>query len=65
MTYLSKGIENTQLKRDQKAKLLESIHGGSSQPSHGMTKDEAVTMLIQDIADYDAILARLRKYEDS
>ena len=64
MTYLSKGIEKTQLKRDKKATLLESVRAGSSEPSHGMTKDEAVTMLIQDIADYDDILARLRAHDD-
>jgi hypothetical protein len=27
-----------------------------------MTKDEAVTMLVQDIADYDEILAGLRRH---
>jgi hypothetical protein len=29
-----------------------------------MTKEEAVTMLVQDIADYDAILAGLRCHKD-
>jgi hypothetical protein len=60
LTYFSKGIEKTQLKRDHKAELLESVRAGRSEPSHGMTKDEAVTMLVQDIADYDEILARFR-----
>jgi hypothetical protein len=31
---------------------------------HGMTKEDAITMLIQDIADYDEILARLRGHDD-
>lgn len=65
LTYFSKGIAKTQLKRDHKATLLESVRTGRSEPSHGMTKDEAVTMLVQDIADYDEILARLRRHDDS
>jgi hypothetical protein len=60
LTYFSNGIEKTQIKRDQKSELLESVRAGRSEPSHGMTKEEAVTMLIQDIADYDQILARFR-----
>ena len=60
MTYFSKGIEKTQFKRDQKAALLESVRNGRCEPSHGMTKGEAITMLVQDIGDYDEILARLR-----
>lgn len=63
MTYFSKGIAKTQLKRDQKAKLLASIEAGMCKPSHGMTKQEAVLMMSQDIADYDEILARLRTHE--
>jgi hypothetical protein len=59
--YFSNGIEKTQLKRDHKAALLESVRAGRSEPSHGMTREEAMTMLVQDIADYDKILARLRK----
>jgi hypothetical protein len=65
LTYFSSGIVKTQLKRDHKAALLESVRAGRSEPSHGMTKDEAVTMLIQDIADYDEILARLRSHDAS
>jgi hypothetical protein len=61
MTYFSKGIEKTQLKRDHKAALLVSVRAGLSEPSHGMTREEAVTILSQDIADYDEILARFRK----
>jgi len=51
LTYFSKGIEKTMLKRDRKAALLESVRTGRSEPLHGMTKDEAVTMLVQDIAE--------------
>ena len=65
MTYFSKGIEKTQGKRDHKATLLESVRSGRSEPSHGMTRDEAVTILTQDIADYDEILERLRRQNDS
>lgn len=65
MPYFSKGIEKTQLKRDHKATLLESVRAGLSEPSHGMTKEEAVTMLTQDIADYDEILSRLRSHSGS
>jgi hypothetical protein len=64
LTYFGKGIEKTQFKRDLKATLLESVRAGRSEPSHGMTKDEAVTILTQDIADYDEILARLRRHDD-
>jgi predicted nucleotidyltransferase len=60
LTYFSKGIEQTQLKRDQKAALLASVQVGSCEPSHGMSKDEAITILLQDIADFDSILERLR-----
>ena len=56
----SKGIEKTQLKRDRKAMLLGSVRDGRCESWHGMTKEEAVTILLQDIADYDEILARLR-----
>jgi len=62
LTYFSKGIEKTMLKRNRKAALLESVRTGRSEPLHGMTKDEAVTMLVQDIADYDEILAGLRRH---
>jgi hypothetical protein len=65
LTYFSRGIETTQLKRDQKAVLLESVRAGHAEPSHGMTKQEAVTMLMQDIADYDKILAGLRRQDES
>lgn len=64
LTYFSKGIEKTQLKRDQKAMLLASVRAGRCEPSHGMTKEEAVTILIQDIADYDEILARFRRHDE-
>ena len=60
LTYFRKGIEKTQLKREHKVSLLESVRTGSREPPHGMTKDEAITILLQDIADYDEILARLR-----
>ena len=63
LTYFRKGIVNTELKRDRKATLLESVRDGSSKPSHGMTRDEAITMLLQDIADYDEILTLLRRHE--
>jgi hypothetical protein len=65
LTYFSKGIEKTQAKRDQKAVLLESVRSGRSLPSHGMTRQEAVTILTQDIADYDEILAGLRRHDKS
>ena len=61
MSYSGKGIAKTQLKRDHKAALLASIRNGLCEPSHGMTKEEAITMLSQDIADYDDILANLRR----
>lgn len=65
LTYFAKGIAKIQLKRDQKALLLASVRAGRSAPSHGMSKEEAVTMLAQDIADYDEILARLRRHDGS
>ena len=65
MTYFSKGIEKTQLKRDDKAKLLASIEADLCEPLHGMTKEEAILMLSQDIADFDEILARLRSHGGS
>lgn len=65
LTYFSRGIATTQLKRDQKATLLASIRAGTCEPSHGMTKDEATAILIQDIADYDDILAGLRRHKDA
>ena len=65
LTYFSNGIAKIQLKRNHKAELLESVGAGRSQPSHGMTKEETVTMLIQDIADYDEILACLRSHDNS
>ena len=64
LTYSIERIAKTQHKRDHKATLLESVRSGHSEPSHGMTKEDAVTILIQDIADYDAILARLRRDDD-
>jgi hypothetical protein len=65
LAYLSKGIEKTQLKRDHKAALLESVRAGRSEPLHGMTREDAITMLAQDIADYDEILGRLRRHGNS
>ena len=62
MAYFSRGIEKTQFKRDLKAMLLASVRDGHCEPLHGMTKEEAVTMLLQDIADYDEILARLWRH---
>ena len=59
MSYSDRGIAKTQLKRDHKAALLASIQANACEPSHGMTKEEAITMLSQDIADYDDILVRL------
>jgi hypothetical protein len=61
LTYFSKGIEKTQIKRDRKAALLASVREGSCEPAHGMTKDQAIMILSQDIADYDEILAGLRR----
>ena len=65
LTYFSTGIEKTQVKRDQKAMLLASVRAGGCEPSHGMTKEEAITLLLQDIADYDEILSRLRRHGDA
>jgi hypothetical protein len=65
LTYFSKGIVSTQLKRDQKATLLASIEAGLCEPSHGMTKQEAIMILSQDIADYDEILSRLRDQDQA
>lgn len=62
LSYLSKGIAKIRVKRDQKATLLAAVRSGHSEPSHGMTKEEAVTMLVQDISDYDDILARFRSH---
>lgn len=62
MTYLTKGVAKAQLKRDHKAVLLASIEDGRCEPPHGMTKEEAVIILSQDIADYDVILARFRSH---
>lgn len=63
MTYFSKGIAKTQLIRDNKATLLAAIESGGCEPAHGMTREEAITILSQDIADYDEILARLRSHD--
>ena len=60
MSYFSKGIAKTQLKREHKANLLASIESGVCEPAHGMTQEEAILLLRQDIADYDEILARLQ-----
>jgi hypothetical protein len=60
LTYLTRGIEKTLFKRNQKLSLLASVRAGSSEPPHGMTVDEAVTILVQDIADFDAVLSSLR-----
>jgi hypothetical protein len=65
LAYLSNGVEKTQLKRDRKVSVLESVRAGRSEPSHGMTREEAVKMLTQDIADYDEILERLRRHDNS
>lgn len=65
MSYFRKGIAKTQLKREHKAKLLASIEAGVREPSQGMTKEEAIMILNQDIADYDDILARLRNHDCS
>lgn len=65
MTYFSKGIEKTKLKREQKATLLASVRAGHCEPPHGMAKEEAITILLQDIADYDEILSRLRRHDDA
>ena len=64
LTYFSKGVAMTQLRRDHKAALLESVRAGRSEPHHGMTKEEAITILIQDIADYDRILAGFRRHDE-
>jgi hypothetical protein len=60
LSYFRKGIEKTELKRQHKMSLLESVRAGLNEPPHGMTRDEAITILLQDIADYDEILARFR-----
>lgn len=65
MAYLSNGVEKTQRKRDRKVTVLESVRAGRSEPAHGMTREEAVKMLTQDIADYDEILERLRRHDNS
>lgn len=65
LTYFDKGVVKTQIKRDQKAMLLASIRAGRCGAPHGMTKDEAVTILLQDIADFDEILARFRGHGDA
>jgi hypothetical protein len=62
LTYFSKGIEKTQLRRDDKATLLASLRAGGTAPSHGLSREDAITMLVQDIADYDQILAGLRRH---
>ena len=64
-TYFGKGIENTQAKRDRKALQLAALRSGASQPAHGMSQEEAVIMLLQDIADYDQILAGLKRQKGS
>ena len=63
MSYFTKGIAKTQLKRDHKAKLLASIRTDGGDSWNGMTKDEAITILTQDVADYDEILARFQEHE--
>lgn len=60
MAYLSRGIEKTLHKRNRKVMLLASIRAGRCEPPHGMTMDDAVTILSQDIADFDAVLLSLR-----
>jgi hypothetical protein len=62
LSYFSKGIEKTQLKRDHKAALLASIEAGRCAPGHGMTREDAITILRQDLADYDEIIARLQEH---
>jgi hypothetical protein len=64
LTYFGKGIATTQQKRDRKAKLLAAIEADQSEPALGMTKQEAITILTQDIDDYDAILARMRRHPE-
>lgn len=64
MSYFGKGIEKTQLKRDKKAELLASVRGDTASLL-GMTKQEMITLLVQDIADFDAILARFRRHGGS
>ena len=64
-TYFGKGIEKTQAKRDRKALQLAAIRSGASQPDHGMSQEEAAIMLLQDIADYDQILAGLKRQNGS
>jgi hypothetical protein len=58
------GFAKIQLKRDNKAALHASVRDGSWEPSRRMTKEEAITILVQDIADYDKILAGLRQRND-
>lgn len=61
MTYFVNGIATTQRKRDRKAALLAAVEAGDTDALCGMTQQDMITMLIQDIADYDEILVRLRR----
>ena len=60
-TFLERGIEKTQARRDRKAQQLAAVRSGESGPGHGLSTEDAVIMLLQDIADYDLILTRLRR----
>lgn len=64
LTYVTKGIEKTELRRDHKVALLAAVRAGHSEPLNGLTQEEAITMLLQDIADYEHILTRLRRQDD-
>lgn len=61
MSYFAKGIAKTQLKRDRKAQLLASVRAGNTESLLGMTPQDMISILVQDIADYDDILARFRR----
>jgi hypothetical protein len=63
VTHFANGIAQTQLKRDKKAALLAAVEAGDTQDLRGMTQRDMITMLTQDVADYDDILARLRQLD--
>lgn len=60
-TFFERGIVHTEAKRDRKLEQLAAVRSGEAEPAHGMSLDEAVTLLLQDIADFDRILIGLRK----
>ncbi|HEX6605254.1 MAG TPA: hypothetical protein VF027_10310 [Sphingomicrobium sp.] len=63
MSYFSHGIEKTLRKRNRKVTLLASVRAGRCEPPHGMTKEDAIVILSQDIADFEAVLLSLRGHD--